>query len=91
MFKFLVYLRILCENADFVFSMKAQVTGKRVILHKIFFMNYVWASFLEIRMSIDIFSNESVMLLLALSIYRKYHNKEESTTNTPISVVFLTV
>ena len=28
---------ILCENAVFVFSMKAQVARKRVILHKSFF------------------------------------------------------
>ena len=31
--------KILRENADVVFLMKAQVTRKRVILHKLFFMN----------------------------------------------------
>ena len=36
--------KIVLENADFVFLMKAQVTRKRVILHKSFFMNYAWKS-----------------------------------------------
>ena len=60
--------KILRENGDFVFVMKAKVTQKRVNLHKSFFMNYVRESvgnslqyliLLKIRTTID--SNQTLM------------------------------
>ena len=34
---------ILLGNADFVFLMKAQIIGKKIIFPKVFFVNYVMA------------------------------------------------
>ena len=63
------------ENADFVFLMKAQVTRKRIILHKSFFhelcLGNCWelmAMFhlLKNRTSINIFSNEKCKVTFGL-------------------------
>ena len=74
--------KMMLENADVVFLMKAQVTRKRVILHKSFFMNYAWGKcwklmamfhLLKIRTSIDIFKNEKCKVTFGLV----YSNKLE--------------
>ena len=66
---------ILCENAIFVFFVKAQVVRKRVILHKSFFnkscLGKSWelmamCYLLKIRMGIVFFRNDKCKLTLGL-------------------------
>ena len=64
----------MCENADFVFLMKAQVTRKRVILHKSFYelcVEKCWKlmemfHLLKIRASIDLLKNEMCKVTFGL-------------------------
>ena len=63
---------MLWEKADFVLLMKAQVTRKRVYLHKPFFTNYVIAGFgnsLKYSICSYIYSEpKNLKLLLVISI-----------------------